>query len=184
MKLYHGTTLSSAMNIMNFGVDLGCSQPMLDFGKGFYTTPNKEYAIKTAKNKTFKFNRKHNMNEIPAVIEFVYTKHDDMNIKVFNQHDDSWMQFVLANRMDLNTIGKYNITEHNLDCKYDIVDGEIADGSITQISYRIRNNEITPSDIDIKELLQKDGFAYGYQVSFHTQKSLDCIEYKNCDIIR
>ena len=44
MKLYHGTVSSSALNIINEGINLKCSQELLDFGRGFYTTPNKEHA--------------------------------------------------------------------------------------------------------------------------------------------
>ena len=32
MKLYHGTNYSSAINIVNHGIDLKYSKPYLDFG--------------------------------------------------------------------------------------------------------------------------------------------------------
>lgn len=35
MKLYHGTNYSSAINIVNHGIDLKYSKPYLDFGPGF-----------------------------------------------------------------------------------------------------------------------------------------------------
>lgn len=33
MKLYHGTNYSSAINIVNHGIDLKYSKPYLDFGR-------------------------------------------------------------------------------------------------------------------------------------------------------
>ena len=184
VKLYHGTIYSSAIDIIGNGIDLNCSQKMLDFGKGFYTTPDREYAIMTAKNKTLKHNRKYKQQETPVVIEFDYASNENLHIKELHAHNDVWALFVLANRMNLTMIDKYNIIEHNLDNRYDIVHGEIADGSITQVSYQIRNNEKTPFDIDIKSLLQDGGLSYGYQFSFHTQAALSCIKAKKCDIIK
>lgn len=35
MKLYHGTNYSSAINIVNHGIDLKYSKPYLDFGPVF-----------------------------------------------------------------------------------------------------------------------------------------------------
>ena len=44
MRVYHGTSLSNAINICNNGIDLSKSNKYLDFGRGFYVTPNKEMA--------------------------------------------------------------------------------------------------------------------------------------------
>ena len=44
MKLYHGTNYSSAINIVNHGINLKYSKPYLDFGPGFYTTPSYDHA--------------------------------------------------------------------------------------------------------------------------------------------
>lgn len=183
MKLYHGTVSSSALNIIDEGINLKCSQELLDFGRGFYTTPNKEHAIKTAKNKTLRYNRKYRKAELAAVIEFDYNENKELNIKEFSTHDREWVNFILANRMDIDTIQKNNITEHNKNQRYDIVKGEIADGCITQKAAQIRNNEIDFSDIDINELLLDTGDSYGFQISFHTRSALDCIRYLKCDIL-
>lgn len=183
MKLYHGTILSSAMNIIENGIDLNCSQKMLDFGRGFYTTPDKVHAYKTAKNKALRYNRKNGKSELAAVLIFDYTKNVKLKIKTFDTHNIEWMNFVLANRMSNDIIKKYNIIEHNKNTKYDIVEGEIADGYITQRAAQIRNGEIEYFDVNIKELLQDSGNAYGFQISFHTKDGLDCIKYVKCDIL-
>ena len=62
MKLYHGTNYSSAINIMTNGIDLKYSKKYLDFGVGFYTTPNYDHAAISAIRATDKFNRKYGMN--------------------------------------------------------------------------------------------------------------------------
>lgn len=39
MKLYHGTDVFSADDILRNGIDLNASRQGLDFGAGFYVTP-------------------------------------------------------------------------------------------------------------------------------------------------
>lgn len=46
MILYHGTRKSSAINIINNGIDLHRGKKRADFGKGFYLTPD----LRTAKD--------------------------------------------------------------------------------------------------------------------------------------
>lgn len=58
MKLYHGTNYSSAINIVNHGIDLKYSKPYLDFGPGFYTTPSYDHAALAAIRTTQKYNAK------------------------------------------------------------------------------------------------------------------------------
>ena len=58
MKLYHGTNYSSAINIVNHGIDLKYSKPYLDFGPGFYTTPSYDHAALAALRTTQKYNAK------------------------------------------------------------------------------------------------------------------------------
>lgn len=183
VKLYHGTIYSSAMNIIENGIDLVHSQKLLDFGQGFYTTPDKEHANKTARNKALRYNKKYKKTELPVIMVFDYIENEKLRIKTFDTHNTEWMKFVLANRMNRELIKKYHITEHNMNQKYDIVKGEIADGHITQIAAQIRNKELEYSSISVKELLVDKGNSYGYQISFHTPEALDCIKYRKCDIL-
>ncbi|WP_303817921.1 hypothetical protein [Selenomonas ruminantium] len=41
MKLYHGTDLFSAEQILQKGIDITAGRKGLDFGTGFYVTPRK-----------------------------------------------------------------------------------------------------------------------------------------------
>lgn len=68
MKLYHGTNYSSAINIMTNGIDLKYSKKYLDFGVGFYTTPNYDHAAISAIRATDKFNRKYRKDEKPYIV--------------------------------------------------------------------------------------------------------------------
>lgn len=183
MKVYHGTIFSSAMNIIENGIDLRYSQKKLDFGQGFYTTPDKVHASKTAKNKALKYNRKYRKSELAVVMVFDYIENKNLKIKTFDTHNTDWMNFVLANRMNIDLIKKYNIIEHNMNRQYDIVKGEIADGCITQMAAQIRNSEIEYSMINVNELLADKGNSYGFQISFHTIEALNCIKYDKCDIL-
>ena len=72
MKLYHGTNYSSAINIVNHGINLKYSKPYLDFGPGFYTTPSYDHAALAAIRTTQKYNAKNNKNEEPYIVEVDY----------------------------------------------------------------------------------------------------------------
>lgn len=70
MKLYHGTNYSSAINIVNHGIDLKYSRPYLDFGPGFYTTPSYNHAALTAVRAARKADlRRHKKGEEPYIVE-------------------------------------------------------------------------------------------------------------------
>ena len=73
MKLYHGTNFSSAINIVNHGIDLKYSRPYLDFGPGFYTTPSYNHAALTAVRAARKADlRRHKKGEEPYIVEISY----------------------------------------------------------------------------------------------------------------
>jgi len=186
MKLYHGTNQSSALNICVNGINLLCSAKYLDFGVGFYTTKDEYKAIKRARKKTDDFNKRCKTNEVPYVVELTIDdkKLKNYSIMEFDGHDIEWCKFVLNNRLKDNFLHKNKFLHHNKDNKYDIVFGEIADGKITDIAYRIRNNELDICDVDYSQILTDNEEPYGNQVSFHTTKSLSCITSLNCDIIR
>ena len=69
MKLYHGTNYSSAMKIVNNGIDLKYSKSYLDFGAGFYTTPSYEHAVLTAIRATKKYNAIYRKEEFDCLFD-------------------------------------------------------------------------------------------------------------------
>lgn len=77
--------------------------------------------------------------------------------------------------MDLNKIF------HNINQKYDIVQGSIADNEIVILAQTLKNlnKKINVNDID--------NMLYNYitrQISFHTHKSLKCLQLTECVIIK
>lgn len=186
MKLYHGTNFSSAVNICLCGIDFSKSQKYLDFGVGFYTTPSYEHAAITAIRKTKTYNYFNKTNEEPYIVEvncdFSINK-DLIKIKQFPMHGKAWSEFVLNNRLSDDILKQYELVNHNRNGEYDIVYGEIADGNIVNIAYKVNSGLLLPSNVNYNQLL-KNGSIYGYQYSFHTELSKTCIVNLQCDIIK
>lgn len=186
IKTYHGTNLSSAFDIWLHGIDFNKSLPNLDFGKGFYVTDSKEKAIERAFKKTNDYNRRYKCNEDPYLVEVSID--DDIwnkiNSKFFYPREKDWFYFVINNRLELSYLDKNNIYNHNKDNKYDMVYGEIADGKIADIANAIKNRELDYKDLNFSDILPKYGTFYGSQYSFHTKKSLSCIQNISCAIIK
>lgn len=186
IKVYHGTNLSSAFDIWLHGIDLSKSLPNLDFGKGFYVTDNKRKAKERAFKKTNDYNRRNHCNEEAYLVEMYIdeSQFDKMNVKSFKPRQKEWFDFVINNRMELDFLKQHNITNHNKDNKYDIVCGEIADGSIADIVNNIKFNMINIRDVNNDLIIPQTGDFYGIQYSFHTEKSLSCIKDISCVIIK
>lgn len=184
MKLYHGTNYSSAINIMTNGIDLKYSKKYLDFGIGFYTTPNYNHAAISAIRATDKFNRKYRKDEKPYIVimDFSLKKELELSVGQYVRHSERWGQFVLNNRLAKDILEAYDIKEHNQDGKYDICYGEIADGNIANIAYQVNLGNISPKDVDYSKFL-KDKGVYPQQYSFHSTKAFSCITMLSCDII-
>jgi hypothetical protein len=64
--LFHGTTHSAALNILNGGVDLAYGKPYTDFGPGFYTTTSRAQAASWA----WALSQSMLPPDPPAVLEF------------------------------------------------------------------------------------------------------------------
>lgn len=109
MRLYHGTDLSQAENIIKKGVDVRIGRKYLDFGQGFYLTPSYIQA------KTWSERR-----NIPCVLEFEL---DDTNLKTKQSYtaDREWAEFVIRNRLGMPVD------------KYDCVAGPMADTGVSHV---------------------------------------------------
>lgn len=186
MKLYHGTNCSSAINIITNGIDLKYSKPYLDFGAGFYATPNYDHAVISALRATDKYNRKYRKLEEPYIVNmnFALRKDLDLTVAQYVRHSERWGYFVLNNRLTKEILDAYDIKEHNQDGRYDICYGEIADGNIANIAYLVNKGVKSPRDIDFHNFLKDNGKPYPLQCSFHMQKAYSCITLLSCDIIK
>ena len=153
MKVYHGSLVVVAKP------EIRVSDRYLDFGYGFYTTMNKEQAIKwTAKQK----NRKVTSQGYISIYDFDIKKAEtELKIIRFNKADKEWLDFVAANRK-----GQY------LDM-YDIVIGPVADDGVYEV---VRLYEIGVYDLEetLKRLKVEELYN---QVLFHTERSLAYLKF-------
>lgn len=167
MKLYHGTNISSALNIQKFGVDVyistGTNYRSLDFGTGFYTTDDYLSAYKWAKRKAYR------TNDIACIVclDFNITK-AEKRIKRFKDIYE-WGSFVVNNR--------YLDFEHN----FDIVCGKIADTNIYKFGKHIKQKNYNCSLEDYQILDKFKGNALQYL--FHTNDSLKFLNIIKLEVI-
>ncbi|MBO1687130.1 DUF3990 domain-containing protein [Clostridium butyricum] len=133
----------------------------LDFGAGFYTTTNKDQAINFAGKVSERRRSKYGYISIYEIMELSELE-NHINIKVFTNPDEEWLDFVSENRN-----GKY------LEDTFDIVYGPVADDTIykTFVAYEagLYTKEETLKKLKIKKLYN--------QMTFLTDKSLEYIKY-------
>ncbi|MFI3237613.1 MAG: DUF3990 domain-containing protein [Lachnospiraceae bacterium] len=163
MYLYHGSNLSIET------IDLDRCRPYKDFGKGFYLTEMKEQALKMA----YRVSTIYGGTPIVNVYEISESIYDEkeLNIRKFGSNPSpEWAVFVMNNRS--HEFRKMKSEEHNLDNKYDIVVGAIADDDMA-VLFRQYQNEWIDFDALLRGLTFKSATN---QYSFHTQKALEYIQ--------
>ncbi|MBO5371925.1 MAG: DUF3990 domain-containing protein [Lachnospiraceae bacterium] len=183
MKVYHGTILNYAVSICNDGIDLNKSNMYLDFGRGFYVTPD----IKMAKNMAYRVwaRKKQAKNIFPAIVSFEYKENLELNYRKFEYEDVEWAKFIMANRVSDKIAYELGLMDNNRDFRYDIIIGGTADGAIANIASDLRYGRMQPENYKLKlsDFLKEDASSYGTQIVFCTEEALSCIEYIKCDII-
>lgn len=141
-------TLYHASNLKVECPDLNHSKRAMDFGRGFYLTPNMAMARKYRKSSCLNV--------------YTFKSEENLKIKHFNKYDDEWLDFILANRNNLNVDS------------YDIVVGFIADDTVFEAIRSYTHNLITR-----KRLFELLEFKPAYtQYCFLTEESLHCLEYR------
>lgn len=162
MRLYHGS------NIEIKSVDLKKCRPYKDFGQGFYLTTLKQQALRMAK----RVSRIYGGMPIITVYEFAEKALDAEGIKVklFESVNEEWAMFVINNRN--RRFSSISSLECNLDKKYDIVIGPIADDDLALLFRQFSNGWIgvdaLVKGMEYKELTD--------QYSFHTERALQYLE--------
>jgi hypothetical protein len=104
------------MQVVNPKVCFG--RPQLDFGQGFYLTNSRKQAENWAKRQTFRLSAgipTLNVYQLPDET----LKSNDFSIKEFDKADETWLDFVIANRNETLT-----------NVQYDMVMGPIADDNV------------------------------------------------------
>ena len=159
MKLYHGTNLDIK------DIDLSKCRPYKDFGQGFYLTELKDQAMKMA----MRVARIYSGSPVVNVYEIDdgFLKTDDLNIMDFGKNPtEKWAVFVMNNRS--RTFKDISSLECNLDNKYDIVAGAVADDDMAML-FRQYQNEL----IDFNTLIKGMTFKkVNSQFSFHTERAI------------
>ena len=131
-----------------------------DFSWGFYCTRYHTQAERWAK--------RHNRNgETPTVNCYEYREDPTLNVQVFPEMSDEWLDFIAACRS-------------GADHPYDIVDGPMADDEIWNYVEDYLHGDITRAAF--WELAR---FRHPtHQISFHTERALGClhfVEAKECE---
>lgn len=156
MILYHGTNCSIDR------IDLNKCRPFKDFGKGFYLTTIKEQAEKMA----YRVSRIYGLEPIVNVFSFDSQAAENIALKRFESPSEEWARFVINNRN-----GNNSETNHNLDNKFDVVVGPIANDDLALL-FRQFSNGMIEIDTLVRNMKYKE---LTDQYSFHTEKALELL---------
>lgn len=163
MILYHGTNISFER------IDLTKCMPYKDFGRGFYTTNLKEQAWRMARR------RAKVSGGCPIVMAYEVPNNlvnlPDLHCRVFDDKPTmEWALFVKNNRDKSNK--DIASPECNLDNKYDIVVGPVANDTVGLLI-----KQFIRGTIDV-EYLQRE-FDFGKltnQYTFHTERAVQFLK--------
>ena len=162
MNLHHGTNLVSAQNIIRQGIDLSKCSESTDFGKGFYTTESVYFARKCANRKAKRADDK------AALLKFEVNASKFRGIKYFPTPTIEWCQFVVNNRCGYEYYHSTMTGIHNLDGKFEVVRGLIADGNVVEFAQYCLEHEYVVCNSDISEIYSS---TYPEQYTFHSERS-------------
>lgn len=155
MLLYHG----SVVEVIE--PDLSSCRDNTDFGKGFYTTTNKEQAEKWTRIKCDRVNVKEGHISVYSFDETILNS-SNVNVYHFGGPTKEWLDFVVANR-------RGNPTK-----RYDIVEGPVANDRLytTIILYE---QGILSAEACVEQLQTHKFFD---QLSFHSEKAIELLQFQ------
>lgn len=150
MKIYHGS------DVVVKNPEILQSNRLLDFGVGFYTTSNKEQAVRWAQKVSL---RNRTGEKFLSIYNFDIEKAvKKLKIIKFEYADEKWLDFITINRR-----GK----KHKE--KYDIVIGPVADDNV-YLTVKLFETGVLDKEEALKRLKIEKLFN---QILFHTDKSLN-----------
>ena len=161
MKLYHG----SHIEVKN--PKIITSSRIGDFGRGFYTTSNLEQARRWAQIRAIQENQPSGVVTVFDVPDHLFS-HPELRIKTFETADEEWLDFVLANRKDVD-----------FDHEFDIVRGPVADDRV-YVCLNMLEDGLADRETVIRKLKT---YVLADQILFHTAKSLLFLEYAATEIV-
>lgn len=156
--LYHGTNAEFA------SPDPKRGRRGTDFGQGFYLTPNFDSACRMAERVARRQGAAGGVVLCYALEDSVLSD-GDLQVRTFLDINAEWLRFVVANRYaDLSA------SDHNLDARWDVVHGLVADDRVVQILDDLRRGFSTEEEVLRK--LRAAPFRT-IQYSFHTQRAIE-----------
>ena len=151
LTVFHGT-------IARFEkVDLLKSHNRRDFGMGFYTTILEGQAREWA----YRLKLRERADEY-FVYQYSFEEDSSLNIKRFDGLNLEWLEFIKENR-----------SKGGLQHKYDVVIGPVADDN-TMETVQLYMNGILNENEAVERLRYNQ---VNNQISFHTEKALECLEF-------
>ena len=153
MILYHGS------NVEVRKPSLRRSRKKTDFGRGFYTTTQKEQAEHWT---SIKIDRAKKGRRIVSVfeVEDALLSNPELKIREFHGPDESWLDFVVDSRKGV---------EHD----YDLVFGPVANDKVFTV-VNLYESGVLDAPAAIAELKAYKTYD---QLSFHTQRVIDSLKF-------
>lgn len=146
MRLYHGSNLDIKE------IKLAMCRPYKDFGQGFYLTVIREQAENMARRVAMLYGGEAVLNQYDLDEKSLMGK--DLKIKNFGEKtSEEWARFVKNNRNRKFT--DVSSPESNIDNKYDIVIGPIANDAMA-ILFRQYENGMIDFDTMLKGMEYKE----------------------------
>lgn len=162
MRLFHGTNKDFDT------IDLGQGLRYKDFGQGFYTTPNRETAVRMAQKKARLFGGE------ATLITYEFDEaalSSDLSVKHFPENATvEWFLFIDANRDRKNKLPIHS---------YDLVVGPIADDGVVLQLTNYREGIYSPEQA--AQLLQ-DRYL-DQQYCFSTERALRLLHKINAETV-
>ena len=158
MRLYHGS------NTVIEKIDLSKGRPNKDFGRGFYVTTIKEQAEKMARRVARIYG-----GEPYITVYEIYDNQIDkagLSIRKFDDPTREWALFVINNRN--RGFEDISSQECNLDNKYELVIGPVADDDLALLF-----RQFSGGLINVEELTEEMKFKkLTTQYSFHSERAI------------
>ena len=154
MRLYHGSVVEVRKPSLRY------ARKKTDFGRGFYTTTQKEQAEHWT---TIKIDRaKDAKRKVVSVYEFdeAILAEPDINIREFKGADEAWLNFVVDSRKGI---------QHD----YDLVFGPVANDKVFTV-VNLYESGVLDAPAAIAEL---KAYKTYNQLSFHTKRVLDALKF-------
>jgi len=161
--LYHGTDAGIGLPDPKRG------RRGTDFGQGFYLTPNFESAKRMAQ-RAAQWKRKTDGVVLCYAVDEKDPALSELKILRFPKVDVEWLRFVVANRYFDATAAN-----HNLDARWDIVHGLVADDRVVRILDDLRQGFATEEET-LKKL--RDAPFQTVQCSVHTARAAAFLELR------